>query len=123
MSNFSIKVNLLGLKNAGICTINGKTGPKKCIVIPIEDNDIYVGEKGSYLSLSAIQMQNPKYEETHIVKHSLSSEKYKALSEEERSAIPIIGGLRPLVAKGQNVADISAPAVDIVADEDNDLPF
>lgn len=35
-------LNLAKLTNVGIMTIKGQSCNKKCVVIPIEDNDIYV---------------------------------------------------------------------------------
>lgn len=36
-------INMARLKNVGIMDVKGKTGTmKKCVVIPIEDNDIYI---------------------------------------------------------------------------------
>lgn len=35
-------INLARLSNVGIMNIKGKTGTKKCVVIPIDDNDIYI---------------------------------------------------------------------------------
>ena len=35
-------VNLGRLENVGVMNVKGKTATKKCLVIPIEENDIYV---------------------------------------------------------------------------------
>jgi hypothetical protein len=35
-------INLARLENVGIMNVKGKTATKKCLVIPIEENDIYV---------------------------------------------------------------------------------
>ena len=37
-NNFTISVNLQKMKNAGLFTIQGKTGKKRCICIPVDDN-------------------------------------------------------------------------------------
>lgn len=54
MSNSSIKVNLLQLKGAFVTNLKGKTATKRCLVIPVDDANIYVGQKGCYLNMTAI---------------------------------------------------------------------
>ena len=99
MGNFSIKEDLLKLKGSFITNFKGRTETKRCLVIPVDDSGLYVGEKGVYLNLTAIEMENPQFKETHCIKQSLDKEIYEALSEEQRQALPIIGGMKPLVKK------------------------
>lgn len=96
MANFSIKTDLLKLKGAFVTNLKGKTATKRCLIIPVDDAGLFIGEKGVYLNLTAIEMQNPKYSDTHCVKVSLDKERYEAMSEEERKAQPIIGGMKQL---------------------------
>lgn len=42
MTDFNGKLNLLKLKRAGIMQIQGRTGVLRCLVIPVEDNNIFV---------------------------------------------------------------------------------
>ena len=105
--NQSIKLDLLKLKGAAVVNLKGKTATKRCLVIPIEDAQLFLGQKGCYLNLTAIEMQNSQYGDTV----------YDAMTEEERNAQPIIGSVKPLIKQ--------APAIEasnIVANED-DLPF
>lgn len=51
MGNFSIKEDLLKLKGAFITNFKGRTETKRCLVIPVDDSGLYVGEKGVYLNL------------------------------------------------------------------------
>lgn len=61
MSNFGIKVNLAKLNNVFLRNVQGKESTKRCIVIPIEDNWLFEGEKGGiYLSLSAFEYKEKK---------------------------------------------------------------
>lgn len=85
-NNFTISVNLQRLKNAGLVTISGKTGKKRCVCIPVDDNpEIFVGEKGIYLGMVAIERKEVgEHNETHIVKGNLPKEVRDAMSEEER---------------------------------------
>ena len=71
MGNFSIKEDLLKLKGAFITNFKGRTETKRCLVIPVDDSGLYVGEKGVYLNLTAIEMENPQFKETHCIKQSL----------------------------------------------------
>ena len=122
MANFSIKADLLKVQGAFITNIKGKTATKQCLVIPIEDSGLYVGEKGIYLNLTATEMQEPKFGDTHFLKVNLDKEAYNALTEDERMAIPIIGGMRAIESKPRQV--LVTRTVDIQQDEQvDDLPF
>jgi hypothetical protein len=120
MSNLGIKVNLKKLKNAAIIDVKGRETTKRGVFIPIDDNSIFVSEKGWYFNLVAFEMKDHKYDDTHLVKLSLEKEVYDAMTEEERNNQPIIGGIRPIVAaKFQTEA---SGTVDASGDGD-DLPF
>ncbi|RNC66445.1 hypothetical protein D7D25_02915 [Proteiniphilum sp. X52] len=99
MSNLSIKINLMRVPGASLLKLKGKREVKECLVIPVEDSGLYVGEKGVYLNLTAIEYREQKYSDSHFVKMSVEREVYDALTEEERNAIPIVGGLRPIIPK------------------------
>lgn len=122
MANFSIKTDLLKLTGAFMTNLKGKTATKQCLVIPVEDAALFVGEKGVYLNLTAIEMREARYGDTHCVKQSLDKERYDALSEEERKALPILGGMRQLETKQQAMEVKSTMDATNLADED-DLPF
>lgn len=122
MSNYSVKVDLLKLKNACRVTIPGKTSRKRGIFIPFGDNsELYDGEKGVYLNLTVVEMKQPgQYGDTHIVKGNKSEDEYKAMGDEERKALPILGQMRPLERK---TVQQPAPQVAATTDDDDDLPF
>ena len=123
MNIFSLKVDLLKLKNACRVTIPGKTSRKRGIFIPFEDNsEVYDGEKGVYLNLTVVEMKQPgQYGNTHIVKGNKPEEEYKAMGEDERKALPILGQMRPLERK---TVQQPAPQVQVErTEEDDDLPF
>lgn len=117
MSNSGIKVNLLKLQGAFVTNLKGKTETKRCLVIPVDDARLYVGQKGCYLNMTAIEMQNSQYGDTHCIKQNLDREVYEAMTEEERNAMPIIGSMRPL-EKSQAVLDTS-----YIVDNNDNLPF
>lgn len=90
-NNISIKVDLQKLAGATIMPV-GKN-QTECIVIPIEMANLFKGEKGTYIDLTAIPLTNPREgsKDTHLVKQSFGKEKFAAMSEDEKKAIPIMG--------------------------------
>ena len=56
MSRISGKLNLLQL-HAVRKMISGKAGAVECLVIPIEKNRLFIGEKGIYLDLIAFEIE------------------------------------------------------------------
>ncbi|MEN6387147.1 MAG: hypothetical protein ABFD79_18365 [Phycisphaerales bacterium] len=95
MSNINGKINLMQLKAVRM-TMKGKTGPLDCVVLPIEANSLFVGDKGIYLDIIAFEITNKKGEskDTHIVKQSLSKEIFEKMTDEQKKDMPIIGNLR-----------------------------
>lgn len=119
MSNISTKLNLSGLKSV-IQTKKGKSGDIECLVIPIDQNHLFRGEKGIYLDLTHIPLKNPRDKDTHLVKQSLPKDVYSAMSEEDRKAMPILGNT---IVWGSGVNSVgNAPEPEIVGEEDS-LPF
>lgn len=79
-------LNLRQLRSEIITTKKGT----KCIVIPIEDNDLTEGEKGVYLNLVGFEFEDKtgkEYKDTHILKQSLPKEK-------RSEQTPILGTMR-----------------------------
>lgn len=128
MANFNAKINLMKLKRAGIMSIQGRGETLRCLVIPVEENHLFISSdeqnkpKAAYLDLTAWELRNPKYDETHMIKQSLPKEVCEQMSDEELKAQPIIGGLKPFESEQQNAAgSCDAPSAQ-VSDYD-DLPF
>jgi hypothetical protein len=114
------KLNLLNLTVARQM-VKGKAGEVDCLVIPIEKNRLFVGEKGIYLDLIAFEIKEPKPDrkDTHLVKQSFSKEVREAMTEEQLKSIPILGSLTVGGATGEK---------DPISDQktlgaDDDLPF
>ena len=121
MSNISIKLNLAGLKHV-VRKEKRKDGTEvECLIIPIQQNNLYRGEKGMYIDLTAIEIKNPKSgsKDTHLVKQNLPKDIYNAMSEDERKAMPILGNA---IYWGQASSGGNESAVVEQAEED-DLPF
>lgn len=122
MANYSIKTDLLKLTGAFVTNLKGKTATKRCLIIPVDDAGLFVGEKGVYLNLTAIEMQNPKYSETHCVKVSFDKDRYEAMTEDEKKAQPIIGGMKALERSQTEMAVTSTLDGSAFGNYD-DLPF
>jgi hypothetical protein len=90
MTDFNGKLNLLKLKRAGVMQIPGRTEVLRCLVIPIEENNIFISTdennrpKAAYIDLTAWELKNPKYDETHMVKQSLPKEVREKMTDEEK---------------------------------------
>lgn len=124
MANFSIKADLLKVTGAFMMNLKGKTATKRCLCIPVDDAGLFVGEKGVYLNLTAVEMQEPRYGDTHFLRVNLDRDKYNALSEEERKAIPILGGMHELEPQVRTmVVSQTVDAAAAVDNPDDDLPF
>lgn len=75
--------------------IKTQSGEIDCLVIPIDQNNLFKEEKGIYLDLIAFEVSTKKegIKDTHLVKQSLAKEKREAMTEYELKAMPIIGNL------------------------------
>lgn len=118
MSNLTTKLNLAGLKHSRKL-MNGKSGQIDCLIIPINENHLFIGEKGLYLDLKHYEIKKPKEGQTdsHLVKQSLPSEIYEKLTEQEKEAMPILGNTRTWTPQS-NEPQLAEPQ-----SEDDDLPF
>lgn len=125
MANFGIKIDLLKVKGAFVRNLKGSTATKRCLIIPVDEADgMFLGEKGCYLSMTAIELQNPQYNDTHGVKVELPKEKREQLSDEELRAIPFIGNLRPLKEKPQATMNVTGEVdASQFTENTDDLPF
>ena len=117
MANYGIKINLQKLGGAFLTNLKGKTTTKKCLCIPIEDANLYVGEKGTYVNLTAIAVKEQKFDQSHCVKQDLPREIYEHMTDEERKAQPIIGNMHEFVHVAQEVKTVSE------TENEDDLPF
>ena len=121
--NFGIKLDLQKLQNAFLRKFTGRTATKTCICIPIEDNpSLFLGDKGCYLNLTANEQENSQYGDTHYVKGDIPKEQYEKMTEEQRRSYPILGNMRPIQPRQQQVTQ----TVDMSAQEgqqQDDLPF
>ena len=122
MSRISGKLNLLQL-HAVRKMITGKLGAVECLVIPIEKNKLFVGEKGVYLDLIAFEIdpakRNAESKDTHLVKQSFSKEVREVMGEDELKSLPILGNLQ--VWSG--AIESEPVSSNELQPEEDDLPF
>ena len=122
-TNFGIKLDLLKLRGAFMRNLKGQTATKRCLIIPVDECDgIFLGEKGCYLNLTAIEMQNPQYNDTHCIKPDIPKEQREAMTAEEQRAIPILGGLHEIKVEQPQMNVSGTLGQEAFADND-DLPF
>ena len=125
--NLQGSIDLLKLEKAGIATIKNK----KCIVIPIEENDLYVSmdenlkAKSVYLGLNIYERREPsQFGKTHYCKQSLSRQYRDANKTEAESKSKVyLGDFKPyeFEASSNAVAAVEAPNAQI--EDDDQLPF
>lgn len=133
-------LNLARLTNVGIMTIKGQTSNKKCVVIPIEDNDIYVKveektdkqgnryvDRKYSIGIEIYESrETDQYGNTHYIKPSTSKEYIRNHSQADLDARNkmYLGNLHPVAIPSSNQAGtVEAPPAEAVAGEDEDLPF
>lgn len=134
MGNFQGKLDFLKFKNSCVISVKGKTGEKKGVFVPIEDNGLFVTTdennkaKGAYFNFAVFEnKQVGKYGDTHMIKQSIGKDARSKMSDEEKRAIPILGNMKPM-----ELQNASVPQNDIVTtaspdapqdNDDSDLPF
>lgn len=123
MANYSIKTDLLKLQGAFVTDIKGKTATKRCVCIPIDESGLFLGKQGCYLNMTAIEMQNPRYEDTHCLKVAYDKAIYDRMTDEQKKAQPIVGGLHELKRKVQAAVDLNANSNPYMVNSEEDLPF
>lgn len=133
MGNISIKLNLNQLKHV-VKDFTGKDGKTKvkCLVIPIDENMIYQGEKGNYLNITAIEIKDRSkfsadQKDTHLLKQDIPRDKYESMTDEEKKSMPILGNAILWGGRSEPEPQISYAlsdsAVDQYNDDVDDLPF
>ena len=122
MGNISIKLNLAQFKSALMTTPKGE----ECIVLPLKGNDFFKSEKGNiFVDIIGFEIQNKKTDskDTHLLKQSLSKEKYDSMTDEQRRAMPIVGNAIVWdMQSGYSEPEPNMQSKDI-ANSVNDLPF
>lgn len=117
----TLNLNLGNLKST-IRTLKGKSGDVECIIIPINENNLFKGQKGVYLKVVAFELKEKKdgRKDTHLLKQSFTVEEIEKMTEEQKNAIPLLGGLidwdkTTEVNESNEIENVEIPA--------DDLPF
>ena len=97
MATSRVKLDLTKLRNTSVSEVVVNGQKKQCVLIPVEDNCLYVSQKTGavYLDLTAYTCQNDKYGKTHILKQKLGGNVWREMTEEERRSVPIAGSIQP----------------------------
>ena len=126
--NLSITINIANIRGAVVRNIQGKNQAMPCVVIPIDKDTMFVGEKGVYIDLVAFPIKEEYIRgesdnRTHSIKQSFSREYRDKLSDAERKELPYIGNVS--VLKRQSITDKVAEQtpLTIMNDSDDELSF
>lgn len=132
--NYNLKLNLKKLKKCFAYPFKTKDGKMiECVCFPIKENNVFVGEKGLYLDLVAVELENKTFN-SFMIKPYIKKDIYQAMSEEEKKEIQIIGSMNEQMAQATETARIpdeflpkqiadKRRAEEQTQDQENDLPF
>ena len=100
ISSGTVSVYLNRLTNATLQDFNGK----KCMVIPIEDNNIYISDKGTVmLAMFMEKLNTPNdYGKTHFLRRKVTKAELSSMTVEQKNKLPILGYFSPFVAGQRN---------------------
>lgn len=131
-----IKLELTAIDGAFVMDIQGKSSTKKCLCLPIEDAHLFLSQKTGrvYLDVIAWETNNPMPSgDTHNIKRSLSRDESQAMTQEQRSTLPILGNMAPLyrpapvqqqpVTQGNAYQQAAANQQPLAQPQQGDLPF
>jgi hypothetical protein len=120
MSTISTKINLTQFKHA-VRKMQGQTGTVDCLIIPIDANHFYRGEKGIYVDLVGFELRERRDNQTHLVKQSLPKELLEKMTEQEKNDLPILGS--HVVWTQREPDPVRQELQPLENQKDDDLPF
>ena len=90
--NGTVNIHLNKLKDTSVVDVRGR----KCVVIPVDDNGIYISEKGTIvLSYFMSKLPEEKWGKTHMIKRKLTRDEYKFWTKEQKDNNPVAGYFEP----------------------------
>jgi len=118
MSGITGKLNLTALVSV-VTSRKGKDGNMvEGVFIPIDKNHLFKSDKGNvYMDITAFEIKEKKYDDTHLVKLSIPKKIYDAMSDEEKKSQPILGNLKVWDGAGGQETEVEHLG------PDDDLPF
>ena len=123
MSNIGGKLDLTQLIHVKTKKKNKAGEEIDCIVIPVQTNNLFQGEKGNvYIDLIAFPLKEAKDYATHLVKQSLPKDVREKMSKEDQNAMPILGNLK-VMDGAQSSAPNTAAGSGVTVGENDNLPF
>lgn len=119
--NYNISIEIDKLPGARIMEIQGKNGPRSCVVIPIDNargmlvdsyttfdhsigGQVWKPLRNLRLNLCALESKDVRFG-SHYLKPSFSREFFKTIAEGDRRNIPIVGNLKPMSPKSTQSAE------------------
>ena len=96
MSRISGKINLTDLVSV-LTSRKGKDGKMiEGVFIPIENNNLFKSDKGNvYMDFTSFPLKSPKEGgDTHVVKLSVPKDLFEAMTDDQKSEIPLIGNIK-----------------------------
>ena len=74
-------------------------GGKKCVIIPIAENGIFISERGSVCANFFMNkvFTPTSFGSTHVLRRKLSKEEFYRLSKDDKKRIKEVGYFRPFV--------------------------
>lgn len=105
--------------------LKGTMTTKRCLIIPVDDcESIFLGEKGCYLNMTAIELENPQYSDTHCIKGDIPKERREQMTREQLRELPILGGMKALQPKPVQPMEVHGTiGQESFEQEDYGLPF
>ena len=128
--NYNVKIDLKKLEKVAVMNIQGKNGLIKCVVIPVEENNIFISDKpngGILLNLKASETREMRYGQSHILKRTFSKDVYSKMTKEDLYNMPIVGNLSPYNGQGMEASQTQATETKVEQEERgnniDELPF
>ena len=116
--NYNLSIEIGKIPGARIKDVDGKNGPRTCVVIPIDNErgmcvdayekfdhklggKVWVPLRSARLNLQVLESRDVRIG-THYVKPSFSREFYRSIAEEDKKNIPIVGNMKEMPSSGKS---------------------
>lgn len=92
-TNYKLKIDLAKLCGTQVIDVQGK----KSVVIPVDDNGIFISQRGAvYLDFNIRESREVKYGQTHFAKVSVNKKTFATMSNEAKDALKnVVGNMSP----------------------------
>lgn len=68
-NQLKMSIDILKIPDSFVTDIKGNSGTKKCLCVPLEETKtLYIGKKGAYLKMVAVESANNQYGDSHFIK-------------------------------------------------------